>query len=120
MSLVFNDTTNNNGIIQAIERTIFGDDGIGRITGNTTLFKNFTSDVNLAFSRVLTLIFEEPGALGVRGRPPDDDGRGGLARAGPDEGPGDAEGEAQGEGVPDCEALDGGGRVGWVGRLVGV
>lgn len=61
MSLVFSDTNANAGIIQAIERRLFGDNGIGRITGSAALLKSFTADVNLAFSRVLSIIFKADG-----------------------------------------------------------
>jgi len=61
MSLVFSDTSNENGIIQVIERNLFGDDGIGRITGSASLLKQFTSEVNLAYSRLLGIIFKADG-----------------------------------------------------------
>lgn len=60
MSLVFNDTTNKRGIIQAIERRIFpGDEN--RISGNTTLLKEFTAEVNLALDKVTALIIAAGG-----------------------------------------------------------
>lgn len=43
--LAFNDTTNLDGIIQICERLVFSGD-YGRISGNTTLLKEFTSLVN--------------------------------------------------------------------------
>lgn len=61
MSLVFNDTTTYEGIIQKIERNIYGMDGVGRISSNTTLLKQWTADVNLALSDALYLIFEADG-----------------------------------------------------------
>lgn len=61
MSLAFSDTTNKDGIIQVLERTIFGDNGDGRITGNTTLFSQFTGDVNLSLDKALSLIFQADG-----------------------------------------------------------
>lgn len=61
MALQFSDTTNKNGIIQGIERSLFGDSGDGRISGNSTFLKQFTSDVNLAMSQALALIFRVGG-----------------------------------------------------------
>lgn len=61
MSLQFSDTSTFNGIIQKIERNIYGMDGVGRISGNTTLLKQWTADVNLALSDALYLIFEADG-----------------------------------------------------------
>ena len=61
MSLVYNDTTNHRGIIQKIERNIYGHDGVGTISGNTTLLKQWTADVNLALDRALSLIFKSDG-----------------------------------------------------------
>lgn len=59
--LQFNDTTNKSGILQVIERTLWGEDGYGKITGNTTRLATFTSEVNLAYSRLLALLFEASG-----------------------------------------------------------
>ena len=60
MSLVFNDTTNKRGIIQAIERRIFpGDEN--RISGNATLLAEFTADINLALDKVTALIIAAGG-----------------------------------------------------------
>ncbi len=59
MSLQFSNTTYKNGILQKIERDCnLGDGGI---TGNTTLLSQFTSDVNLALDRALSLIFQAGG-----------------------------------------------------------
>lgn len=58
MSLTYNDTTTHKGIIQKIERNIYGFDAVGRISGNTTLLKQWTAEVNLALDRVLSLIFK--------------------------------------------------------------
>lgn len=57
----FSDTTNKDGIIQGIERTLFGDDGDARISGNTTLLAYFTNDVNMALDRVFSIIFDADG-----------------------------------------------------------
>lgn len=61
MSLQFSDTTNYKGIIQKIERNIYGQDAIGRISGNSTLLKQWTADVNLALDRALSIIFQADG-----------------------------------------------------------
>lgn len=59
MSLVFNDTSTKRGIIQRIERLIkTGDAGI---SGDTTLLKEFTADINLALDYVFALIFSGGG-----------------------------------------------------------
>lgn len=59
MSLVFSDTTNKNGIIQHLERTLGFNDG--DISGNTTRLAQFTSDVNLALDSAFTIIFKAGG-----------------------------------------------------------
>lgn len=61
MSLVFSDTTNKDGIIQTLERTLFGDSGDARISGNTTQLAYFTGDINLALDKALTIIFRAGG-----------------------------------------------------------
>lgn len=61
MSLVYSNTTNKNGIIQTIERIIYGDNGDGRITGNTQLFEQFNGDINLALDSAFTIIFNADG-----------------------------------------------------------
>lgn len=53
--MVFNDTTNRKGIIQEIEKNT--DLGIGYISGNTDLMKDFTADVNVVSSEVFALIY---------------------------------------------------------------
>jgi len=50
----FNDTTNNTGIIQDIER--FTGLGLGSISGNTTKLKDFTARVNNWLDRVVGII----------------------------------------------------------------
>lgn len=48
--MVFNDTTNKNGIVQLVERLCkLGDGGI---TNDTTLFKQITGDINQAYKKV--------------------------------------------------------------------
>ncbi len=59
MSLQFSDTTNKNGIIQHLERTLGFNDG--DISGNTTRLAQFTSDVNLALDNVHAIIFKAGG-----------------------------------------------------------
>jgi hypothetical protein len=59
MSITFSDTTNKNGIIQKIEKTLKFRDGF--ISGSPTRLKQFTADVNNALDRVLTIIFETGG-----------------------------------------------------------
>lgn len=61
MSLVYSDISNNDGIIQRIEFKLFGDNGNGKITGNTTLLQKFTSDCNVALDVAFTKIFEADG-----------------------------------------------------------
>lgn len=59
MSLQFSDTTNKSGILQVIERkTKLGDGGI---TGNAQRLKEFTSEVNLAVDKTLSIIFKANG-----------------------------------------------------------
>lgn len=60
MSVPFNDTTNKSGIIQIIEKNIApGNDGF--ITNDTTRFKQFTADVNVALDKVMAIIFRACG-----------------------------------------------------------
>jgi len=61
MSLAYSDTSGKDGIIQGIERTLFGDNGDGRISGNTTLLAMFTAEVNLALDRAFHIIFTADG-----------------------------------------------------------
>lgn len=61
MSLQFSDTSNHKGIIQKIERLVYGQDAVGRISGNSTLLKQWTADVNTALDRALHIIFEADG-----------------------------------------------------------
>jgi len=57
----FSDTTNKSGIIQTIEnRGSFGDAGI---SGNPTLLKYFTSDINNALSRAASIIIKSDGHM---------------------------------------------------------
>lgn len=61
MSLVYSNTTTKSGIIQRIERKLFGSNGDGTISGNTTLLAQFTGDVNVAMDRAFTVIFDADG-----------------------------------------------------------
>lgn len=59
MSLQFSNTTTKGGILQVIERKTKLNDG--GITGNTQRLKEFTSEVNLAMDKVLSIIFKSNG-----------------------------------------------------------
>ncbi len=59
MSIQFSDTTNKNGLIQLIERNCGFSDG--DISGNTLLLAQFTSDVNIALDKALSIIFQAGG-----------------------------------------------------------
>jgi len=59
MSLAFSNTTNKNGIIQQIERTLNFSDGY--ISGNTLRLQQFTADINSALDKVFSIIFEVGG-----------------------------------------------------------
>ena len=61
MSLVFSDTTLKNGIIQGIERELFGDDGDGKISGNAVRLARFTADINLALNEAWAMILTASG-----------------------------------------------------------
>lgn len=59
MSIPFSDTTNKNGLIQLCERNLsFAD---GAISGDSTLLKQFTADINLALDDVFSKIFKVGG-----------------------------------------------------------
>ena len=61
MSAQFSDTSGKSGIIQMIERNVFGEQGYGQVSGNTMRMATFTSEVNLALSRALAIIFKADG-----------------------------------------------------------
>lgn len=62
MSLVFNNTSSPyNGIIQQIELTLFGPDGLTRISGNSVQLGIWTGRINRWMDRTFTLIFEADG-----------------------------------------------------------
>lgn len=56
MALAFNDTTNYNGLIQMAET--YTGLGLGNISGNTTLLKQFTRLINNAYQKLVTTILE--------------------------------------------------------------
>jgi hypothetical protein len=59
MSIQYNDVTNKRGLLQKIERLCkLGD---GKITGNTTLLKEFTAMVNDALDKTFSIIFKANG-----------------------------------------------------------
>lgn len=57
--IIFNDTTNRNGLIQLIERNLGL--GNGRISGDTELLKDFTADINIAKQELFRIIFKSSG-----------------------------------------------------------
>lgn len=62
MSLSFNQTTSPfNGLIQRIETNIYGDDGLGRISGNATLLGLWTTRLNIARDRADSIILSSDG-----------------------------------------------------------
>lgn len=48
MSLQYSDTSTKRGIIQGIERWLFGETGYGKISSNATLLQSFNAEINLA------------------------------------------------------------------------
>jgi len=62
MSLQFSDTTSSKaGLIQECEALIFGDNGYGRISGDTNLLATFTRYLNEGLNRVASLIMSSDG-----------------------------------------------------------
>lgn len=61
MSLQFSNTTTKKGIIQTIERRLFGAENYGYISGNSTRLAGFTAEVNLALDKALSIIFKADG-----------------------------------------------------------
>lgn len=62
MSLVFNQTSSPyNGIIQRLETTVYGQDGLTRISGNTEKLGIWTTRVNQALDRAFSIIFQADG-----------------------------------------------------------
>ena len=57
--LVFNQTASPyNGLIQRIETNIYGDDGLGKISGDSTLLGLWTTRLNIARNRADSLILQ--------------------------------------------------------------
>jgi len=62
MSLVFSATSSPyNGIIQGIETTLYGADGLTRISGNATQLGLWTTRVNRSMDRAFAIIFASDG-----------------------------------------------------------
>lgn len=61
MSLVFSDTSTKQGLIQACESSLFGDNGYGKISGDTDLLADFTRRLNDGLNRVASLIMQADG-----------------------------------------------------------
>lgn len=62
MSLRFSNTSSPyNGIIQGIETEIYGTDGLGRISSNTTLLAIWTTKINLAYTDLAARILQADG-----------------------------------------------------------
>lgn len=62
MSLQFNKTSSPyNGIIQRLEIAIYGENGLGRISGDATLLALWTTRINLALDKVFAIIFQADG-----------------------------------------------------------
>lgn len=58
MTLQFSDTSGKMGLIQECETLTFGDNGYGRISGDTNLLATFTRYINEALNKVATLIMQ--------------------------------------------------------------
>ena len=61
MSLFFNSIAAKNGIIQTIERRLFGRGGYGQISGDADQLASFTAEVNLALDKALSIILAADG-----------------------------------------------------------
>lgn len=57
----FNDVTGNTGLIQSCEMKLFGDDGLGKISGNATRLSIFTARINSAFDDFVKLAISADG-----------------------------------------------------------
>lgn len=57
----FSDTTTKNGLIQNIEIKLFGDEGYGKISGDSNLLLQFTNRINTAFNRYVFLAMSADG-----------------------------------------------------------
>lgn len=62
MSYAFSDTSSSKaGLIQVCESTLFGDNGYGKISGDTGLLATFTRGINDGLDRVTSLILQADG-----------------------------------------------------------
>jgi len=59
--MVFNDTTNKLGIIQECETLLYGDNGYGRISGNTNLLNTFVRRSNMAMDHIASVLRKADG-----------------------------------------------------------
>jgi hypothetical protein len=57
----FSNTTTNDGLLQDAEFVLFGDNGFGRITGDSNRLKAFTGLINRALDKVTSLILASDG-----------------------------------------------------------
>lgn len=57
----FNDVSGNTGLIQSCEMKLFGDDGLGKISGNATRLSAFTARINRAFDDFVKLVVTADG-----------------------------------------------------------
>lgn len=57
----FSDTTTKNGLLQDCEIKVFGDEGYGKITGDSNLLLQFTNRINRAFDRYVFLAMSADG-----------------------------------------------------------
>lgn len=61
MSMVFNDITTKNGLVQDCEITLFGDNGYTQITSNSNRLATFTQFLNRALDKVASMIMQADG-----------------------------------------------------------
>src|ERR1039458_157078 len=61
MATPFSDTINNTGLIQSCEMKLFGDDGLGQISGNPTRLSIFTARINCAYDDFVKLAISADG-----------------------------------------------------------
>jgi len=57
----FSNTTTKNGLLQDCEIKVFGDEGYGKITGDSNLLLQFTNRINRAFDRYVFLAMSADG-----------------------------------------------------------
>lgn len=61
MSIQFSDTSTKKGLIQIIEKRVFGSENYTHISGNTSRLQEWTASINLALDEVFGLIFASDG-----------------------------------------------------------